>query len=54
MVSGMTGHRRRSLSGAMVEPQWSPLVVSGMTAQLSANDVVLVPQWSPLVVSGMT
>ena len=36
-------------------PQWSPLVVSGMTV-LDGCRVAgeFVPQWSPLVVSGMT
>ena len=36
-------------------PQWSPLVVSGMTLANCANASSCgTPQWSPLVVSGMT
>ena len=36
-------------------PQWSPLVVSGMTVHEDALNLPLHwPQWSPLVVSGMT
>ena len=37
-------------------PQWSPLVVSGMTraARIAELTCDRPPQWSPLVVSGMT
>src|SRR5216683_2531430 len=36
-------------------PQWSPLLVSGMTLKpLYGSSRMLSPQWSPLLVSGMT
>ena len=37
-------------------PQWSPLLVSGMTPGLGLLFVLFLtpPQWSPLLVSGMT
>ena len=46
----------RSTVKSGVVPQWSPLVVSGMTDDPGSPSQVgeQVPQWSPLVVSGMT
>ncbi len=39
----------------VIEPQWSPLLVSGMTRISSViAESLVVPQWSPLLVSGMT
>ena len=48
-----TGHRAYS---RVNQPQWSPLLVSGMTAHLEDQftRAVTQPQWSPLLVSGMT
>ena len=41
--------------GTANSPQWSPLVVSGMTTRCrSIGGRKRSPQWSPLVVSGMT
>src|SRR5260221_9449406 len=46
---------RRLLLASHVRPQWSPLLVSGMTsAHCPALKVRHWPQWSPLLVSGMT
>ena len=54
MVSGMT-LSMRTRSVRLELPQWSPLVVSGMTTvPHHMPQASRWPQWSPLVVSGMT
>ena len=55
VVSGMTRWQHHWHPVRRHPPQWSPLVVSGMTPERKVRDgSVRGPQWSPLVVSGMT